>query len=863
MNIEISVQGRVARVNDTPVLVCGNATDTVTFTFDSEWSGYTGKTARFVYERLGVVAFQDVPFSGNTAKIPVLSNITEVRIGVFAEDIVTTTPAVVPCRKSIKCGTGEVEEPTPDVYAQIMKLFNQTYIDTSKTAVDTTYDPESYNPQSGLAVAEAVAEVEEKMDGLEWMTDVKIQRKTTAYFYLEDFVVGSIDRTTGEILSTPKTHLISNKLTNRVGGIGGYSVKTTEDVVCDVVVYMPDGTIQILENVTKGDGENHELVPEYPSRFIFTIKGATDIDNETSRQHIYDNASMTTTVSVMLNNVGIDVDDAMSATSTNPVQNKVIKGYVDDAVSRVDIGIIEKGKNLIDESNLKIGSISKETGQEVENEIFKRTDFIYLEAGNYVYSNTKGSFANYRICIYDLDKKREKTLSGEGRNAFTIDSPKYVRVSDYASFLPWQLEVGTTPTTPIVPYSEKIKYEYIPVDKISEEVIKNIPIDDKLSTDSENAVKNKVVAQAINDISQTVNKLNSQFDTPTISADLTGYVISDGTIANTGIALQRGKRTNYIETTGFDKVKYTTQMGTGGYLIAFYDENKTFMQDVSKVGLGNSKLVTQTVDIPENAKYFIVSGYETTPIVEIISSNSLITKIETLEKNVKTLEGKKIMFFGDSITDTEVVKSSKYVKQLLNYTGMINVGNLAISGSKLCHPVDYVLNGNPTETANKSVPNQVQKVLNNSANYDTPDIIIVFASTNDNAPATTYNEEQFTGAVDNCDLTTFSGAMRWIYEKLMSLYPNALVVFVTPLQSAKTDRPYSDMLIRRNGIIENCERLALDYIDAFRVSGIYSGLEFNNANGKYLSDGLHPNTDGGVKLAKCFQNELMKLVYKL
>ncbi len=571
-------------------------------------------------------------------------------------------------------------------------------------------------------------------------------------------------------------------------------------------------------------------------------------------------AEVTTDFNEKLENVEIDVDNVMSDTSENPVQNKVIKAYVDDAVSRVDVGIIETGKNLIDESKLQSGSISVETGAEVEHPDFKRTDYIYLEAGNYVYSNSKGSVANYRICIYDLDKKKEKTLRDEGKNAFTIDSPKYVRVSDYDSFSPYQLEKGTTPTA-YEPYWEKIKYEYIPINKISEDVIKNIPIDGELSTDSENAVKNKVVAKAINDISQTVNKLNSQFDTPTISADLTGWVLADGTVVNTGIAVTRGKRTDYIETTGYDKVTYTTKMSNSTCEIAFYDGNKAYLQDVSIVG--NSKVVTKTVDIPENAKYFIVSGAEMTPTVEMFNSTGLNYRVEVLEEITKTLKGKKIMFFGDSITDTEVVKSSKYVTPLLNYTGMVKVGNLAISGSYLHHPTNYALDGNPTETANKSVPNQVQKVLNNSADYDTPDIILIFAGTNDNTAKATLNEEQFSLSLDSCDLTTFSGAMRWIYEKLMGLYPNALVVFVTPLQSAKTDRPYSDMLIRRNGIIENCERLALDYIDAFRVSGIYSGLEFNNANGKYLSDGLHPNTDGGVKLAKCFQNELMKLVYKI
>lgn len=122
MLIKIDIANRKATLQDAPVLVCGNSTDQVEFNFDEEWNKYTAKTARFVYVREGVVAFQDVPFTGNTANIPALANITEVRVGVFAEDIITTTPAVVPCEKSIKCGTGAPEAPSEDVYCKIMAM---------------------------------------------------------------------------------------------------------------------------------------------------------------------------------------------------------------------------------------------------------------------------------------------------------------------------------------------------------------------------------------------------------------------------------------------------------------------------------------------------------------------------------------------------------------------------------------------------------------------------------------------------------------------------------------------------------------------------------------------------------------------
>jgi len=82
------------------------------------------RTARFVYVRDGKVQHEDVVFSGNTVAVPILSGIDSVKIGVFAGELRTTTPAVVRCGASILCGSGEVHEPTPDVYDQIMALFN-------------------------------------------------------------------------------------------------------------------------------------------------------------------------------------------------------------------------------------------------------------------------------------------------------------------------------------------------------------------------------------------------------------------------------------------------------------------------------------------------------------------------------------------------------------------------------------------------------------------------------------------------------------------------------------------------------------------------------------------------------------------
>lgn len=120
--ISVSIKDRYALTEGSPVLVCGNSDYFIKFTFDEEWDAYEAKTARFIYTRAGKVRYQDVVFTGDTVQVPVLSMVQAVQVGVFAGNLRTTTPARIPCRFSVRCGTGEPEEPTPSQYDQIMAL---------------------------------------------------------------------------------------------------------------------------------------------------------------------------------------------------------------------------------------------------------------------------------------------------------------------------------------------------------------------------------------------------------------------------------------------------------------------------------------------------------------------------------------------------------------------------------------------------------------------------------------------------------------------------------------------------------------------------------------------------------------------
>lgn len=118
--INIEVRNKKA-ISPQDHIVCGNADYQIGFHFDEEWNEHEVKTARFIYGGRVV----DVVFQGDVVDAPVISNAKVCAVGVFAGDLRTTTPAFIPCDKSIRCGSGAPVEPTPDVYDQIMEMLNQ------------------------------------------------------------------------------------------------------------------------------------------------------------------------------------------------------------------------------------------------------------------------------------------------------------------------------------------------------------------------------------------------------------------------------------------------------------------------------------------------------------------------------------------------------------------------------------------------------------------------------------------------------------------------------------------------------------------------------------------------------------------
>ena len=117
MNIDITIINNIATAENAEY-VCDNTEYVARFWFSSEWDAEPVKTARF---RFGG-NYIDKVFTGYEVKIPRISGVQYMEIGVFAGDLITSTPVIIPCKRSILSGEGSPEPPKEDVYNEIIEV---------------------------------------------------------------------------------------------------------------------------------------------------------------------------------------------------------------------------------------------------------------------------------------------------------------------------------------------------------------------------------------------------------------------------------------------------------------------------------------------------------------------------------------------------------------------------------------------------------------------------------------------------------------------------------------------------------------------------------------------------------------------
>lgn len=231
----------------------------------------------------------------------------------------------------------------------------------------------------------------------------------------------------------------------------------------------------------------------------------------------------------------------------------------------------------------------------------------------------------------------------------------------------------------------------------------------------------------------------------------------------------------------------------------------------------------------------------------------------------------KVLFMGDSITALGV-----WVEHFNNIIKPELSVNIAVSSATWCDRHNTVLDGNPVFRIsdyggpNNTLCNQVEKVLRakdeNHPNYQKDekfndfDVILVSVGTNDGAeqlPLTTekinlqfINEDLSPLPLEKVDRTSWAGAMRYAYEHLRRMYPDAKIFYCSPIQACEELRSYKSTKLKGEVIKAVCDRISdVIFVDTFNC-GICSIYEIKEQNGRDLIDGLHPNGNGGKKIAE-------------
>ena len=200
------------------------------------------------------------------------------------------------------------------------------------------------------------------------------------------------------------------------------------------------------------------------------------------------------------------------------------------------------------------------------------------------------------------------------------------------------------------------------------------------------------------------------------------------------------------------------------------------------------------------------------------------------------LEGKKINFLGDSITEGHGCKGEEnfFSNVLMREAHLAAARNYGIGGTRIARQ-----KGDDPATS-RAYCDRFGEM------DDDADIIVVFGGTNDyghgDAPIGTFADR--TG-------DTYSGACHMLMSGLIEKYPAATIVFMTPVHRSNEDTPsYGNgkpLSLYAEIIREVAAYYALPVLDLYSMSGIQPNHPVMCE--RYCPDGLHPNAAGHALIA--------------
>jgi lysophospholipase L1-like esterase len=194
-----------------------------------------------------------------------------------------------------------------------------------------------------------------------------------------------------------------------------------------------------------------------------------------------------------------------------------------------------------------------------------------------------------------------------------------------------------------------------------------------------------------------------------------------------------------------------------------------------------------------------------------------------------------ISFLGDSIT-VGYYSSYSYADLVCDDMGAVGY-NYGISGNTLAS-------------------DEGNGMVDRYGKMHSSDVIVVYGGSND------FYNDVVLGSMTSWDKEEFYGALRNLCSGLKAQYPNAHIVFMTPLHgeflgmsTSNDNGAGSTMALYVRAIKNVCADYDIPVLD------LYDGFAINGDNyEEYTSDGLHPNEKGHKKIAEVLESYIRSLM---
>lgn len=246
-----------------------------------------------------------------------------------------------------------------------------------------------------------------------------------------------------------------------------------------------------------------------------------------------------------------------------------------------------------------------------------------------------------------------------------------------------------------------------------------------------------------------------------------------------------------------------------------------------------------------------------------VTAPGILQRVRSLEKKqstggassdtrLKRFEDYSVLCIGDSITEKNARANVNWVDYLSSWLGFKNVENNGEGGTGIIRPAQ----------PDGSYKNWWSRLDDYTGDYN---LILLMGNMNDYSDSA-YMDESKLGEFGDDTLDTQYGAVNKYLKKLMGLYPNTQIGWITstPRQYVNGSKEAAEGYLyglnsvfekADQAIIETCHNYSVPVLDLFHESGLAPWLEENRK--KYFSsitspdgDGCHPNDLGHEIIAR-------------